>query len=183
MYFVVLNAGLYGVYAQTSKVDMTKWMTPTVKEGTKIKLDFAAATGDIWVKVSGVKEEKEENAPTSLTRQKAYETRGTTLTVYGAIEKFNCSNNYGNLTAIDVTKNESLKNLECSDNQISSLDVARNVQLEGLCIYGNHFPLVPLTASIASCQTEQGNWSAELFILLRKVEISRNSSYGLVIKL
>ena len=75
-----------GVDAQESKVDMTKWITLTVKESATIRLCLAAASGDVWVKVTGVEDEKEEKAPTSLYQQREYKTTGSTLTIYGAID-------------------------------------------------------------------------------------------------
>ena len=104
MHLVVLNAGLEGVDAQESKVDMTKWITHTVKESAKIRLDFAAASGDVRVKVTGVEDEKEEKAPTSLDRQREYKATGSTLTIYGAIEGLNCAWNEDNLTAWGVER-------------------------------------------------------------------------------
>ncbi len=132
--------GLHTVHAEESKVDMSKCITLTVKQGAMIKLDFAASTAGVWVKVTGVKDEKVEEAPTKLHgygEQPKYVATGTEIKVYGAIDKFTCYSNEENLTALDVAQNINLTYLECDRNQISSLDVTQNVNLVRLTCYGN----------------------------------------------
>jgi len=155
--------GFTTVNAEESKVDMNKCITLTVKQGAEIQLGFAASTSGVWVKVTGVKNEKVEKAPITLpswNNQNKYEATGTEITVYGAIEEFICSNNHENLTALDVRQNVNLTRLycwrnqlssldvshnvnlmklECEHNQLSSLDVSQNTQLEKISIYGNNF--------------------------------------------
>ena len=131
-----LTLSLRGVDAQESKVDMTKWITLTVKQGAEIKLDFSVFPYDVWVKVTGVEGEKEEKVTTHLAGKKGYKATGTTLIVYGAITEFYCSDNRENLTALDVSKNGNLEMLDCSYNQLSSLDVSKNGNLMRLyCPY------------------------------------------------
>ncbi|MBB1540854.1 MAG: hypothetical protein HG459_005910 [Bacteroidia bacterium] len=81
-----LGLGLEEADAQASQVDMTKWITLTVKQGAEIKLDFSDSPSDVWVKVTGVENEKEEKVTTSSAGKKEYKAAGTTLIVYGAIE-------------------------------------------------------------------------------------------------
>ena len=131
-----LGLGLEEADAQASQVDMTKWITLTVKQGAEIKLDFSVFPYDVWVKVTGVEGEKEEKVTTHLAGKKGYKATGTTLIVYGAITEFYCSDNRENLTALDVSKNGDLKTLDCSGNQLSSLGVSENGSLEQLdCSY------------------------------------------------
>lgn len=87
--------------AEEQTVDMTKWITLTVKQGEEIKLSFAASAGDVWVKVTGVEDEKIEKAPTQLPSLQKYKATGTEITIFGAIDQFVCSNNYELLTAIN----------------------------------------------------------------------------------
>ena len=134
-----LTVGLHSVHANESKVDKTKWITLTVWQGQTIKLAFAAPTSGVWVKVTGVKNEKVEEAPTTLPaldQQNKYEAIGTEITVYGAIEKFTCYENGEQLTALDVRQNVNLTELGCGGNRLSSLDVRQNVNLTELwCSY------------------------------------------------
>jgi len=145
---VCLIFGLHAVYGQGGEVDMSKCITLTVKQGEKIKLDFAASTSGVKVKVVGVKDEKEEEAPTSLhyrENQPKYEATSTEITVYGAINKFTCYKNGENLTALDVSRNVNLTELYCYNNQLSSLDVRQNVNLTDL--YCEHNKLSSLDVS------------------------------------
>ena len=152
-----LGLGLEEADAQASQVDMTKWITLTVKNGAEIKLDFSGSPSDVWVKVTGVENEKEEKVTTSLVGEMGYKATGTTVTVYGAIEKFGCSYN-NTLIALDASENDNLTRLECcgtqlnrlyvsganklkrlycSNNQLSNLDVSRNGNLTFLSCYNN----------------------------------------------
>ena len=132
-----LGLGLEEADAQASQVDMTKWITLTVKQGAEIKLYFSGSPSDVWVKVTGVENEKEEKVTTSLAGKKEYKATGTTVTVYGAITVFGCSDNEGNLTTLDVSKNGNLTRLDCSDNRLSSLDVSENGNLTYLFCSNN----------------------------------------------
>ena len=113
-------------------VDMTKWITLTVKQGEEIKLSFAASAGDVWVKVTGVEGEKIEKAPTQLPSLQKYKATGIEITIFGAIDQFVCSNNYELLTAINVSTNTQLTKLDCAQNQLMTLDVSKNVNLTEL---------------------------------------------------
>ena len=127
--------GFNALHAEESKVDTNKCITLTVKQGAVIKLDFAAATAGVLVKITGVKDEKEEEAPIQLhdwDKQPQYEATGTEIKVYGAIEKFTCYYNKVNITALDVSQNVNLTVLWCFDNRLSSLDVSKNVNLTKL---------------------------------------------------
>ncbi len=145
--------GLNTVCAEESKVDMTKYITLTVKQGEKIKLDFAASTTGVWVKVSGVKDEKEEEAPTQLhawynSPKHEYEAMGTEITVYGVIDQFHISHNKENLTAIDISQNLNLTKLFCSHNQISSLDVSQNIKLKELRCFDNQLSSLDIRRNV-----------------------------------
>ena len=135
-----LTVSLCAVYAQGSKVDMSKYITLTVKQGAMIKLDFAASTSGVKVKIEGVKDAMEEDAPTSLhgkDKQPEYKATGTEINVYGAIDQFTCYDNGKNLIDLDVSQNVNLAELYCYNNPLSSLDVRQNVNLAKLHCYNN----------------------------------------------
>ena len=130
-----LTVSLCAVYAQGSEVDMSKYITLTVKQGAMIKLDFAASTSGVKVKIEGVKDAVEEDAPTSLhgkDKQPKYKATGTEINVYGAIDQFTCYDNGKNLIDLDVSQNINLAELYCYNNPLSSLDVRQNVNLTRL---------------------------------------------------
>ena len=135
-----LTVSLCTVYAQGSEVDMSKYITLTVKQGAMIKLDFAASTSGVKVKIEGVKDAVEEDAPTSLhgkDKQPKYKATGTEINVYGAIDQFTCYDNGKNLIDLDVSQNVNLAELHCYNNPLSSLDVRQNVNLAKLHCYNN----------------------------------------------
>ncbi len=143
--------GLHSVRAE-GEVDMTKWITLTVKQGEKIKLDFAASTAGVWVKVTGVTDEKAEEAPTKLhgwKQQPEYEAKGTEIKVYGAIERFTCYSNKENLTALDVSESTNLTYLDCSNNKISALDVRKHVNLTELDCSHNQLSDFDVTQNVS----------------------------------
>ena len=135
-FLLCLTPFLTSVSAQESKVDLTKCITLTVKECQKIKLDFAEPSAVVWVKVTGVKDEKKEKASVNLTVSKGYESIATTIKVYGAIEMFSCSNNDENLTGIALSLSTSLKSLSCSFNNLLNLSFDDAVNLTDVaCSY------------------------------------------------
>ena len=146
---VCLIFGLRTVYAQGSGVDMSKCIILTVKQGEEIKLDFAASTSGVKVKVEGVEGEREEDAPSSLQSydmQPKYKATGTKIRVYGAIDQFTCYGNGKNLIALDVSQNVNLTKLYCYRNQLSSLDVSIN--LEYLDCYENHLSSLDVSKNV-----------------------------------
>jgi hypothetical protein len=54
-----------------------------------------------------------------------------------SLKNLRCTNNH--LTVLDVSKNTALTTLECDFNQITSLDVSKNMALTTLYIVGNQF--------------------------------------------
>ena len=62
---------------------------------------------------------------------------------FTALTYLNCSNNQ--LTSLDVSQNTALKNLDCSKNQLTSLDVSQNTALSTL--YCNNNQLTSLDVS------------------------------------
>ena len=155
--------------AEEQTVDMTKWITLTVKQGEEIILSFAASAGDVWVKVTGVEGEKIEKAPTQLPwEQLKYKATGTEIKVFGAIDQFSCSNNDELLTAINVSANPQLTELNCSSNQLTTLDVNKNVNLTKLDCSRNQLTTLDVSKNVnltdLSCVANQ----------LLTLDVSRN---------
>ena len=127
------------LHAQT--VNMSRYITLTVKKDSAIKLDFKAAaygtpirivsgsnTQDITVNTSWYN----GNWPSTYT----VTADASTMTVYGDLMVFDCSKNGTNLTALDLSENTQLKDLSCLYNKLTTLDVSQNTQLTELeCSY------------------------------------------------
>ena len=129
--------------AMAQTVNMSRYITLTVKKDSEIRLDFMAASNGTPVRiVSGSNTQDitvgtnwyNGNDPSTYTVTAG----ASTMTIYGDITIFDCSKNGANLTAINVSKNTQLMALSCHSNQLTSLDVSKNTQLEKLwCHYNN----------------------------------------------
>ena len=120
-----------------AQVNMSRYITLTVKSGEAIKFDFLAAAAGTPVRIVSGSNTRDITVDTDWYDGASYTAGSTTMTVYGDITGFNCSNNGANLTALDPSHNTQLEILYCSSNQLSSLDVSHNTQLKELTCYSN----------------------------------------------
>ena len=58
-----------------------------------------------------------------------------TITIRGDVTRFDCSDNQ--LTSLDVSKNTALTSLDCFNNQLTSLDLSQNTALTTLYCFDN----------------------------------------------
>ena len=61
------------------------------------------------------------------------------MKVYGNLTGFECIGNRANLTALDVSNNTQLDELDCSGNKLTSLNLSSNTQFMKLYCYANNF--------------------------------------------
>ena len=141
--FFSLIVGLLASTTLQAQVNTNRYITLTVKSGEAIKLNFLVAAEGTPVRiVSGSNTQNitvstnwyNSSNPSTFTVTAA----ASTMTVYGDLTGFNCSDNGANLTALDVSHNTQLTGLYCSLNQLYSLDVSKNTQLTGLYCHGNN---------------------------------------------
>ena len=155
---IALLAILWGVSSvQAQCVNMSRYITMTVKKGKVIQLDFHGDEENTLVRIVSGTIDTTINVK-SVALPKGFKTDADTMTVYGNIFDFNCAFNYGNvyglntdhntqlkflafdndsLTTIDVSKNTQLVELECARNYLTSLDVSHNTKLTFLNCFGN----------------------------------------------
>ena len=124
--------------AMAQTVNTSRYITLTVTNGAAIKLNFLAAAEGTPVRiVSGSNTQNitvgttnwyNSSNPSTFTVTAA----ASTMTVYGDLTGFNCSDNGANLTALDPSHNTQLEYLYCSSNLLTTLDVSHNTQLDGL---------------------------------------------------
>ena len=139
--FVLAFALIVGLLASAStlqaQVNMSRYITLTVKSGKAIGLDFKAAAAGTPVRiVSGSNTRNitvgtgwyDGGNPTNFTVTAG----ASTMTIYGDLIGFGCEMNRANLTAIDVSNNTQLTQLYCYDNSLNSLDISQNTQLTKL---------------------------------------------------
>lgn len=128
-------------------VNLNRYITLTVKSGKEIKLDFKSNEENTPVRVESGKNIKDMKADdTWLLWKNDYKSMetgfyftsdGTSMTIYGDIIGFSCSSNRENITEIDVSKNDILEELKCTDNHLTSLDLSKNTKLYSLACYNN----------------------------------------------
>ena len=115
---------------QAQTVNMSRYITLTVTNGAAIYLNFKAAANGTPIRIVNGSDTRDITVDTNwYDGAVSYTVGNTTMTVYGDITGFNCSNNGANLTALDPSHNTQLEILYCSSNQLSSLDVSNNTQL------------------------------------------------------
>ena len=127
--FALIIGLLASATLQAQTVNMSRYITLTVKSGEAIKLDFKAAADGTPVRIVSGSNTQDITVGTNWIGKVSYTAYGTSMTVYGDLTGFDCSVNIMNLTALDVSHNTQLMRLYCYGNTISSLDVSHNTQL------------------------------------------------------
>ena len=112
-----------------AQVNMSRYITLTVENGEPISLDFWAAANVTPIRIVSGSNTQDITVGTSWTGTASYTAGSTTMTVYGDLIGFDCSQNGANLTALDPSHNTQLTRLYCGGNTLSSLDVSNNTQL------------------------------------------------------
>ena len=115
-----------------SGVNMDRYITLTVVSGEEISLNFFADADNTPIKIVSGTKEQTITVGTSWTGMNKYITDGSTMTVYGNVQKFSCGGNGKNITGLDVSHNSQLTILYCDKNAIISLNVSGNTELKNL---------------------------------------------------
>ena len=131
--FVLSFALAVGLLASAStmqaQVNMSRYITLTVAKDSAIWLNFKAAAEGTPVRIVSGSNTQDITVGTDWKGRDTYTAGSTTMTIYGNIIDFGCSQNGANLTALDVSHNTQLTGLWCWDNNLSNLDVSQNTQL------------------------------------------------------
>ena len=169
----LIFALIVGLLASAStlqaQVNMSRYITLTVKSGEAIKLDFKAASAGTPVRIVSGSNTQDITVGTDWIGRATYTANGTEMTVYGDIIGFDCSSNGANLTAIDPSHNTQLEILYCSSNQLSSLDVSHNTQLTELYCSSNQLSSLDISHNTQLTMLSCSNNS------LNSLDISQNT--------
>ena len=99
---------------------------------------------------------------------KFYTIKSQTITIRGDVTELDCNENQ--LTSLNVSKNTALTSLECSYNQLTSLDVSKNTALEELDCFSNQLTSLDVSKNTAlevlNCFSNQ----------LTSLEVSKNTA-------
>ena len=115
-----------------SGVNMDRYITLTVVSGEEINLNLFADADNTPIKIVSGTKEQTITVGASWTGMNKYIADGSTMTVYGNVQKFSCGGNGKNITGLDVSHNSQLTILYCDKNAIISLNVSGNTELKNL---------------------------------------------------
>ena len=121
-----------------AQVNMSRYITLTVKSGQSINLIFKAAAASTPIRIVSGSNTQNITVDTVWSTSTGYNTDGTTMTVYGDITGLNCYYNYINLIGLDASNNTELMLLSCDNNQLTTLDVSKNTKLTMFDCNGNN---------------------------------------------
>ena len=137
VFFVALTGLLLSTAAQAQTVNMERYISLTVKNGKKISLSLKADFANTPVRIVSGDNTTNITVGTKWSSYSSYTAAADTMRIYGNVKGFNCSFNKANITAIDVSHNTQLTELNCPNNQIDAIDVTKNTLLTGLSCGGN----------------------------------------------
>ena len=164
--------------AMAQTVNMSRYITLTVKNGEAIKLNFLAATNGTPVRIVSGSNTQDITVGTSWTGTASYTADGTSMTVYGDLTGFNCSGNGANLTALDPSHNTQLEILYCSSNQLSSLDVSHNTQLTELYCSSNQLSSLDISHNTQLTMLSCSNNSLNSLDISHNTQLKELSCYN-----
>ena len=154
---------------QAQTVNMSRYITLTVKKDSAIRLDLKAAATNTPVRIVSGSNTQDITVGTVWTGYRNYTAGSTTMTVYGDIISFDCSGNITKVTAIDVSHNTQLTLLSCTHNRLTTLDVSKNTQLKDLICYYNRLTSLDVSKNtqleILDCYSNQ----------LTSLDVSKNT--------
>ena len=93
---------------QAQTVNMSSYITLTVTDGAAIKLDFKAVADGTPIRIVSGSNTQDITVGTDWKGTASYTAGSTTMTVYGDITDFDCSENGVNRTALDPSHNTQL---------------------------------------------------------------------------
>ena len=163
---------------QAQTVNMSRYITLTVKSGKNILLCFKSATAGTPVRIVSGSNTYDITADTDLpVDPDAYSAGDTKMTVYGNLTGFDCSQNDYDITAIDVSHNTQLTELDCFRNDISSLDVSKNTQLERLSCGSNNLTNLDVSKNTQLTKLYCGSNKLTTLDVSKNTQLERLSCY------
>ena len=163
---------------QAQTVNMSRYITLTVKSGNNILLCFKAAAAGTPIRIVSGSNTYDITADTDLpVDPDAYSAGDNKMTVYGNLTGFDCSQNDYDITAIDVSHNTQLTELDCFRNDISSLDVSKNTQLERLSCGSNNLTNLDVSKNTQLTKLYCGSNKLTTLDVSKNTQLERLSCY------
>lgn len=89
----------------------------------------------------------QESGKTDILHRKSYRITSQTITIRGDVTELDCSDN--ELISLNVSKNTALTRLDCSNNKLTSLDVSKDTALTRLWCFGNQLTSLDVSKNTA----------------------------------
>ena len=129
---IALLAIVWGVSSMQAQVNMSNYITLTVQKGQSIQFDLKAASDNTPIRVVSGNQTTDITANVVWMGFKNFVSDETTMTIYGDVTGFDCSENGDKIYGLDASHNKILKGLYCNFNKIPSLNVSGLTLLEEL---------------------------------------------------
>ena len=129
---IALLAIVWGVSSMKAQVNMSNYITLTVQKGQSIQFDLKAASDNTPIRVVSGNQTTDITANVVWMGFKNFVSDETTMTIYGDVTGFDCSENGDKIYGLDASHNKILKGLYCNFNKIPSLNVSGLTFLEEL---------------------------------------------------
>ncbi len=133
------------VHAQS--VNMDRYISLGVQAVEDIRLYFMADQDNTPIKVVSGNQTYNLIVDHFWSEYQLYTAGADTMTVYGNVERLNCSGNYYKLNKVDASHNPFVTDIYCENNQISHINVSNNPRLEYLNCYSNLLTTLDVSTS------------------------------------
>ncbi len=162
---VVVFMGCDDDFPETKGLSMT--LTTAKSVGETIRLDLRALSEDranVWIDLNNNKKKDPGEAVTIFENDYVEYTLGAkTVTIYGKVTAIFCYHN--ELTALDVSKNIELHNLSCSYNKLTELNLLKNINLGWIDCYNNQIKGEKMGAFVNNLPKRDPSVESWLFIV------------------
>jgi Leucine-rich repeat (LRR) protein len=134
---IITYMGVTYTIAKSVPLPTITFTTRAIEETIRVKVDAPEADRpDVWIDLNNNGNKDDGEAVTVFGGEVDYPLGARTVTIHGKVTKLDCSSNQ--LTSLDVTNNTALEELRCLFNRITALDVSSNTALVELsCQYND----------------------------------------------
>ena len=110
--------------AMAQTVNMNRWIELTVTQGNDINLGFIGENENTTIKITSGSYDTTLTIGKYYTGLNPYLSQGSTMTIYGDVETFECFDNGSKITGLNASNNIGLRDLSCYNNSITNLNIS-----------------------------------------------------------
>lgn len=158
----IVMSAVTTVQAQT--VNLNNKIVLTVLSGEQIEFKFRAVADATPVRIVSGSNTQDISVGTTPTDFQKFTSDGTTMTIYGDLDAFNCRGNKSKITAIDASGHTTLFELRCYGNALTSLNVNGAGNINWIYCDDNQLDACALDALFLSLPQQQTSVDARVYI-------------------